>query len=111
MVTGRRSLLRRPARVPLGGQQLPLLARPGSYGEPASSESGFCSTRALRPESINERPGVLAHPGGGAVLREFGRTGWTLTLHDGSVTANILTTGDYSNSSFTLAPDSGTGTL
>jgi hypothetical protein len=40
-------------------------------------------------------------------------TGGTLTLTDTSqsLTANILMTGDYSNSSFTLAPDSGTGTL
>jgi len=38
-------------------------------------------------------------------------TGGTLTLHDGSLTANILMMGDYSKSSFTLAPDSGTGTL
>ncbi len=38
-------------------------------------------------------------------------TGGTLSLHDGSLTANIQMTGDYSNSSFTLAPDSGTGTL
>jgi hypothetical protein len=39
-------------------------------------------------------------------------TGGTLTLHDGSsLTANILMTGVYSKSSFTLAPDSGTGTL
>jgi Hyphally regulated cell wall protein N-terminal len=38
-------------------------------------------------------------------------TGGTLTLHDASLTANILMTGDYSKSSFTLAHDSGTGTL
>jgi len=38
-------------------------------------------------------------------------TGGTLTLHDASLTANILMTGHYSNSSFTLAPDHGTGTL
>ena len=40
-------------------------------------------------------------------------TGGTLTLTDTSpsLTANILMTGDYSNKSFTLAPDSGTGTL
>ena len=40
-------------------------------------------------------------------------TGGTLTLTDTSLssTANILMTGDYSKSSFTLAPDSGTGTL
>jgi hypothetical protein len=38
-------------------------------------------------------------------------TGGTLTLHDGSLTANVLMTGDYSKSSFSLAPDSGTGTL
>ena len=37
-------------------------------------------------------------------------TGSTLSLHDGSLTANIPMTGVYSNSSFTLAPDSGTGT-
>jgi hypothetical protein len=38
-------------------------------------------------------------------------TGGTLTLNDGSLTANILMTGHYSNSSFSLAHDSGTGTL
>jgi hypothetical protein len=40
-------------------------------------------------------------------------TGGTLTLTDTSLslTANILMTGDYSNPSFTLAHDSGTGTL
>jgi hypothetical protein len=40
-------------------------------------------------------------------------TGGTLTLTDTSLslTANILMTGDYSNSSFRLAHDSGTGTL
>jgi hypothetical protein len=40
-------------------------------------------------------------------------TGGTLTLTDTrlSLTANIQMTGDYSKSSFTLAPDSGTGTL
>ena len=40
-------------------------------------------------------------------------TGGTLTLTDTSpsLTANILMTGDYSKSDFTLAPDSGTGTL
>jgi hypothetical protein len=41
----------------------------------------------------------------------FNFTGGTLTLHDGSLTANILMTGGYSNSNFTLAPDGGTGTL
>jgi hypothetical protein len=42
-----------------------------------------------------------------------GGTGGTLTLHDASskLTANILMTGHYTNSDFTLAPDSGTGTL
>ena len=38
-------------------------------------------------------------------------TGGTLTLTDGSLTANIQLTGDYTNSDFTLAADSGTGTL
>ena len=38
-------------------------------------------------------------------------TGGTLTLHDGSLTANILMHGHYTNSDFTLAPDHGTGTL
>jgi hypothetical protein len=40
-----------------------------------------------------------------------GGTGGTLTLHDRSLTANILMTGHYTKSDFTLAPDSGTGTL
>jgi hypothetical protein len=38
-------------------------------------------------------------------------TGGTLSLHDGSLTANIQMTGVYTKSSFTLAPDNGTGTL
>jgi hypothetical protein len=38
-------------------------------------------------------------------------TGGTLTLTDGSLTANISMTGVYTKSDFTLAPDSGTGTL
>jgi hypothetical protein len=37
--------------------------------------------------------------------------GGTLTLRDGGLTAHIHMTGVYSNSDFTLAPDSGTGTL
>jgi hypothetical protein len=44
-------------------------------------------------------------------IENSGGTGGTLTLHDGSLTANIVTTGHYSNSSFALAPDNGTGTL
>jgi hypothetical protein len=44
-------------------------------------------------------------------VENSGGTGGTLTLHDGGLTANILMRGVYSNSSFTLAPDSGTGTL
>jgi hypothetical protein len=44
-------------------------------------------------------------------VANFAGTGGILTLHDGSLTANILMTGVYSNSSFSLAPDSGTGTL
>jgi len=44
-------------------------------------------------------------------VENSGGTGGTLTLHDAGLTANILMTGDYSKSSFTLAPDSGTGTL
>jgi hypothetical protein len=39
------------------------------------------------------------------------RTGGILTLQDGSLTANILMTGQYANANFSLAPDSGTGTL
>jgi hypothetical protein len=38
-------------------------------------------------------------------------TGGTLALHDASLTANIQMTGVYTKSDFTLAPDSGTGTL
>jgi hypothetical protein len=44
-------------------------------------------------------------------VENSGGTGGTLTLHDGSLIANIHLTGVYSNSDFTLAPDSGTGTL
>ena len=44
-------------------------------------------------------------------VENSGGTGGTLTLHDGSLTANIQMTGDYSKSNFTLAHDSGTGTL
>jgi hypothetical protein len=46
-------------------------------------------------------------------VENSGGTGGTLTLTDKSLglTANILMTGVYSNSDFTLAPDSGTGTL
>jgi hypothetical protein len=44
-------------------------------------------------------------------VENSGGAGGTLTLHDASLTANIQMTGDYSNKSFTLAPDSGTGTL
>jgi hypothetical protein len=44
-------------------------------------------------------------------VENSGGAGGTLTLTDGSLTANILMTGVYSNSDFTLAPDSGTGTL
>jgi hypothetical protein len=44
-------------------------------------------------------------------LENSAGTGGTLTLHDGSLTANILMTGVYSNSNFSLTHDSGTGTL
>ena len=44
-------------------------------------------------------------------VENSGGTGGTLSLRDGSLTANIQMTGVYSNKSFTLAPDSGTGTL
>ena len=44
-------------------------------------------------------------------VENSGGTGGTLTLTDGSLIANILLTGSYSKSSFSLAPDSGTGTL
>jgi hypothetical protein len=43
----------------------------------------------------------------------FNFAGGTLTLHDQTdgLTANIHLTGGYTKSDFTLAPDSGTGTL
>ena len=46
-------------------------------------------------------------------VKNSAHTGGTLMLTDTSqtLTANILMTGDYSKSSFTLAPDSGIGTL
>jgi hypothetical protein len=40
-----------------------------------------------------------------------GGTGGTLTLHEGSLTANTQMIGVHTKSDFTLAPDSGTGTL
>jgi hypothetical protein len=51
----------------------------------------------------------------GTTLNFFeSRNGGTLTLHDQTdgLTANIhLTGGNYTNSSFALAPDHGTGTM
>jgi hypothetical protein len=44
-------------------------------------------------------------------VENSGGTGGTLTLQDGSLTANILMKGLYSNLDFTLTPDGGTGTL
>jgi hypothetical protein len=44
-------------------------------------------------------------------VENSGGTGGTLALHDGSLTANVLMTGQYSKSDFTLAADLGTGTL
>jgi hypothetical protein len=44
-------------------------------------------------------------------VENSGGTGGTLTLHDGSLTANILMTGVYTRSNFSLVADSGTGTL
>jgi hypothetical protein len=44
-------------------------------------------------------------------VENSGGTGGTLTLHDAGLTANILLTGVYTKSDFTLAADSGTGTL
>jgi hypothetical protein len=44
-------------------------------------------------------------------VENSGGTGGTLPLTDGSLTANILLAGVYTKSDFTLAPDSGTGTL
>ncbi len=44
-------------------------------------------------------------------VENSGGTGGTLTLTDGSLIANILLTGSYTKSDFSLAPDSGTGTL
>jgi hypothetical protein len=44
-------------------------------------------------------------------VENSGGTGGTLTLTDGSLIANILLTGSYSKSDFSLAHDSGTGTL
>jgi hypothetical protein len=44
-------------------------------------------------------------------VENSGGTGGTLTLQDGSLTANIHLTGSYAKSDFALAPDHGTGTL
>jgi hypothetical protein len=44
-------------------------------------------------------------------VENSGGAGGTLILHDAGLTANILMTGVYTKSDFTLAADSGTGTL
>ena len=70
-----------------------------------SAVSGPATRSTRRTFSCPERRTISSRISAG--------TGGTLTLHDttASLTANIQMTGVYTNSDFTLAPDSGTGTL
>jgi hypothetical protein len=74
----------------------------------AATISGFGTGDTIDATNFHAPPATTY-----SFLENSAMTGGTLTLTDTSLslTANILMTGDYSNSSFTLAHDSGTGTL
>ena len=76
----------------------------------AGTISGFGTSRRGAGDTIDAANFLLSGTTFNFVENSGGTSG-TLTLHDGSLTANIHMTGDYSKSIFTLAPDSGTGTL
>ena len=73
----------------------------------AATISGFGTADTIDATNFAET-GTTYH-----FVENMAGTGGTLTLTDTSLslTAHILMTGDYSNSSFALAHDSGTGTL
>jgi hypothetical protein len=62
-------------------------------------------------DTIDATNFILKAPTTYDFVENLAGTSGTLTLHDGSLTANILMTGVYTKSDFALAPDSGTGTL
>ena len=72
----------------------------------AATISGFGTRDTIDATNFHAPPATTFN-----FVENIAGTGGTLTLQDGSLTANIQMTGDYSKSSFTLAPDSGTGTL
>ena len=72
----------------------------------AATISGFGTGDTIDATNFHAPPATTFN-----FVENIAGTGGTLTLQDGSLTANIQMTGDYSKSSFTLAPDSGTGTL
>ncbi len=72
----------------------------------AATITGFGNGDTIDATSFHAPPATTFN-----FVENSAMTGGTLTLHDGSLTANILMTGVYTNSDFTLAPDSGTGTL
>jgi hypothetical protein len=72
----------------------------------AATISGFGTGDTIDATNFHAPPATTYN-----FVENIAGTGGTLTLTDTSLTANIQMTGDYSNSSFSLAPDSGTGTL
>jgi hypothetical protein len=72
----------------------------------AATISGFGTGDTIDATNFHAPPATTYN-----FVENIAGTGGTLTLQDGSLTANIQMTGDYSKSSFSLAPDSGTGTL
>jgi hypothetical protein len=72
----------------------------------AATISGFGTGDSIDAANFGAPPATTYN-----FVENSGGTGGTLTLTDGSLTANILMMGKYSNSDFALAPDSGTGTL
>jgi hypothetical protein len=74
----------------------------------AATISGFGTADAIDATNFGAPPATTFN-----FAENSAGTGGTLTLTDKSLnlTANILMRGVYTNSDFTLAPDSGTGTL
>ena len=99
-------MLRRPARF--------LWAATGADGLTLNEAQSFAATiRSFGTGDTIDATNFVETGTHYNFVENSAMTGGTLTLTDTSLslTANILMKGDYSNSSFTLAPDSGTGTL
>jgi hypothetical protein len=72
----------------------------------AATISGFGSGDTIDATNFHAPPATTFN-----FVENLAGTSGTLTLHDGSLIAHILLTGSYLKSDFSLAPDSGTGTL